>query len=234
VRFPRGLTPWLSELAAHNERAWFQAHKAEYDALVREPALAFLRDLASPMAALAPQIRVDERALFRIQRDTRFSRDKTPYKTHVGLHLRHILARDVHAPGFYLHLAPMGADGPAAAEGEPSSGCWFGAGLWQPDGPTTRRIRAHLLAHPDAWRARLDRLAQRGLRVDGPRLVRPPPGVDAAHPLVDALRLKSFVAVAPLDPADLTDGDAVATFLARCADAIPLVEGLCEALDLPW
>jgi uncharacterized protein (TIGR02453 family) len=234
MRFPRALTPWLTELAAHNERAWFHAHKAEYEALVREPSMAFLHALSAPMASLAPQIRVDERALFRMQRDTRFSRDKTPYKTHVGLHLRHVLARDVHAPGFYLHLAPPGADGPTATDGEPSSGCWFGAGLWQPDGPTTRRIRAHLLAHPDAWRDRLAALDGRGLRLDGPRLVRPPPGVDPAHPLVDALRLKSFVAVVPLDPQELTDGDAVTTFLARCADAAPLVEGLCAALDLPW
>jgi uncharacterized protein (TIGR02453 family) len=234
MRFPRGLTPWLTELANHNERAWFHAHKSEYESLVREPARAFLRAVSGPMASMAPQIRVDERALFRIQRDTRFSRDKRPYKTHVGLHLRHILARDVHAPGFYLHLSPTVAEGPTAVDGEPSSGCWFGAGLWQPDGPTTRRIRAHLLAHPDAWRARLDALAARGLHVDGPRLARPPPGVNAEHPLVDALRLKSFVAVAPLDPDDLTDGDAAATFLARCADAIPLVQGLCAALDLPW
>ncbi|MCU0281213.1 MAG: TIGR02453 family protein [Acidimicrobiia bacterium] len=109
--FTPGLFAFLRDLAEHNDRAWFKANQTRYEEQVRLPALAFIEDLADPLLAISRHLTADPRplggSLFRIQRDTRFSKDKTPYKTHTGIHLRHVATRDdVHAPGFYLHLEP--------------------------------------------------------------------------------------------------------------------------------
>ena len=101
---------FLSELAASNNREWFRANKSRYDDDVKEPALRFISDFSEPLKGISPHFRADPRAnggsLFRIYRDTRFSKDKSPYKTATGIHFRHEAAKDAHAPGFYLHIQP--------------------------------------------------------------------------------------------------------------------------------
>src|SRR5215813_8431504 len=134
---------FLVELAANNDREWFAENKERYEAEVLEPALAFIEDFGYRLAEISPNLRADSRrnggSLFRIYRDTRFSRDKTPYKTHTGMHFRHVAAKDVHAPGYYLHLAPDHVFG--------------GGGIWRPDTQTSNRIREAIVAKPKAWRA---------------------------------------------------------------------------------
>src|SRR5919112_754543 len=101
---------FLAELRAHNDRDWFAANKERYEGDVLEPALAFIEDFEPHLRAISPHLRADARrvggSLFRIYRDTRFSKDKTPYKTTAGIYFRHEQGKDVQAPGFYLHLAP--------------------------------------------------------------------------------------------------------------------------------
>ena len=107
-----GLFGFMAELAENNDREWFAAHKSEYEDLVREPLRAFIRDVDGPLEAISPHIVVDDRksggSLFRIHRDIRFSKDKTPYKTHTGVQFRHQAGKDAHAPGFYVHLDSEG------------------------------------------------------------------------------------------------------------------------------
>src|SRR5215475_9583583 len=133
---------FLAELAENNDRDWFAANKDRYEAEVLEPALAFIEDFGYRLTEISPHMRADPRrmggSLFRIYRDTRFSKDKTPYKTHTGMHFRHVAAKDVHAPGYYLHLAP--------------DSVFAGAGIWRPDTQTCNKIREAIVAKPRAWR----------------------------------------------------------------------------------
>ena len=101
--FSPELFAFLRELKDHNEREWFNANKARYEGDLKEPALAFIEDMAYRLPEVAPQLTADKRALFRIYRDTRFAKDKTPYKTHLGIYFRHAASADAETPGVYLH-----------------------------------------------------------------------------------------------------------------------------------
>jgi uncharacterized protein (TIGR02453 family) len=140
--FTPGLFAFLRDLAENNDRTWFKANQERYEEMVRRPALAFVEDLAEPLLAISRHFTADPRpvggSLFRIQRDTRFAHDKTPYKTHTGLHFRHVATRDdVHAPGFYLHLEP--------------GNCFTALGLWQPATDRAQAIRAAIADNSAAW-----------------------------------------------------------------------------------
>src|SRR5215831_17653281 len=108
--FGPGLFSFLSDLRANNSREWFAANKERYEEELLEPALVFINAFAPRLEKISPHFRADARAsggsLFRIYRDTRFSKDKSPYKTNLGIHFRHERAKDAHAPGYYLHIGP--------------------------------------------------------------------------------------------------------------------------------
>ena len=165
--FSKATLGFLDELAANNERAWFEENKPRYEALVREPALEFIAAMAAPLAKLAPHFRAEPRkiggSLMRVFRDTRFARDKSPYKTNIGIQLRHELGKDVHAPGFYLHIA--------------TDECFFGAGCWHPEADALGRIRDLIAAQPKRWfAARDDRKFAAHWALAGDGLTRPPRG----------------------------------------------------------
>ena len=102
--FTPALFAFLKDLAANNDRTWFKANQDRYETVVRQPALDFITDMVEPLEAISPHFVADSRtvggSLFRIHRDTRFSKDKTPYKLNTGMHFRHERAKDAHAPGF--------------------------------------------------------------------------------------------------------------------------------------
>ena len=131
VHFRPEFFRFLRELRENNSRDWFQAQKARYQRDVRDPALRFIGDFAPALKEISPHFRADPRpvggSLFRIHRDVRFSKDKSPYKTSVGIQFRHEMGKDAHAPGFYLHLEPENV--------------FLGAGSWRPDGPSLLKIR---------------------------------------------------------------------------------------------
>src|SRR5262245_16529190 len=108
--FKPALFKFLKDLAKNNNRPWFEENKARFERDVRDPLLSFIGDFASPLAKISKHYLADPRpsggSMFRIYRDTRFAKDKSPYKTHVAAHFRHSAGKDVHAPGFYVHLEP--------------------------------------------------------------------------------------------------------------------------------
>lgn len=114
---------FLTALTGNNTREWFKTHQQEYERFIRMPAMQLIDDMADELPAISPHFTAQAReiggSLMRVQRDTRFSRDKTPYKTNIGIQFRHERGKDIHAPGFYLHIAP--------------DDCFLGIGLWHPD-----------------------------------------------------------------------------------------------------
>ena len=167
------LFDFLRDLRENNDREWFAANKGRYLAEVRDPMLDFIGAFAAPLAEISPHFVADPRpnggSLFRIYRDTRFSRDKTPYKTNAGAHFRHAAGKDAHAPGFYLHLEP--------------GMCFAGCGVWRPDGPTVTKIREAIDVERDAWtRVTTARDFTETFELEGDSLKRPPRGYEAGSP----------------------------------------------------
>ena len=223
--FSPALFSFLRELRDHNDREWFKAHRVRYDEAVLEPALEFVADFAPYLHALSPHFVADPRpvggSLFRIHRDTRFSKDKTPYKTHTGIQFRHELARDVHAPGFYLHLEP--------------GRVFVGVGVWHPDGQALGKIRDAIVRGPDRWTEAAHRSSFAELfRLDGDTLKRPPAGYDAAHPLIVDLKRKDFIGVAPLAERAVTSAGFLGELAAACRAAAPFMRFLCDAIRVPY
>ncbi len=222
--FPRSLFTFLRDLEANNNRDWFQAHKDTYEDVLVDPSLAFIADFAPKLKKISPHFNAIPKktggSLFRIYRDTRFSKDKTPYKTHVGIQFRHKQAKDVHAPGFYLHIEP--------------SGSFVGAGIWHPDGLTLAAIRAAIDADPTGWRRASGAKLQRRYELAGDSLQRAPKGYDPDHPLIEDLKRKDFIAVHRLTQKQVLAADFVDEFAGLCGEAKGLVKWLCGAVDVPF
>ena len=218
LRFFRGL-------AAHNEKTWFEAHRAEYEKDVREPMRALIDDMNGRFATFAPEIGGDpKRSMFRINRDIRFSRDKSPYKTNAGCWFHHRGAtRKVGSEakegsaGFYFHLQP----------GE----SFVGAGLWMPPRPQLNKLREAIDDDPDGFIRMTRSLPQRfnGVR-DESALKRMPRGYAEDHPAAKWLRYQSFTTGRPLTDSQVTDPK-LSALLAREYEALlPLVRWLNGAL----
>src|SRR5713226_3767295 len=174
------LFKFLKELRKNNNRAWFLANKDRYESAVRDPCLRFIADLKPHIRKISPHFEVDSRptggSLMRIYRDTRFSKDKSPYKTNVGMHFPHRShSKDSHQPGFYLHLQP--------------GGCFGGGGLWHPDASNLKKIRGAIVSRPRDWQAVL----RGGVAVEGATLKRTPLGFDPDHPFIKDLKRKDFI-----------------------------------------
>lgn len=219
------LAVFLEELRDNNDRDWFNANRDRYEGSVREPARAFIRTMAPALAAVSSHFRADDRkqggSLMRVHRDTRFSRDKTPYKTNVGIQFRHALGRDVHAPGFYVHLEPGGA--------------FLAAGVWRPDSSALSMIRTRIGEEPDTWRRIRDAAAFRAsFRLGGDSLKTMPRGFAKDHPLAEDLRRKDFIAIHEMPLPDALGPDFADGAAARMRDASALVRFLCEAIDVPF
>ncbi len=216
---------FLDEMAANNNRAWFDANKARYEALVREPAFDFIAAMAPLLERFAPNFRADARkvggSLMRVFRDTRFSRDKTPYKTNIGIQFRHALGKDVHAPGFYVHVS--------------TTECFLGAGCWHPEADALGRIRDRVAAEPDRWfAARDDRKFRGHWTFAGDVLTRPPRGFAGDHPAIEDLKRKDFIALAPLSFDEVVSRGLPKLAGNRFSAATPLMRFLCEALGVAY
>lgn len=223
--FNPALFAFLKDLKANNNREWFQANKERYERDLKDPALAFISDFAPTLEEISTHFRADPRpvggSLFRIYRDVRFSKDKSPYKTHAGIHFRHKAGKTAHTPGFYLHLEP--------------AGCFVGVGIWRPDGPTLKMIRGRVAEQPDAWREAVGNAAfAEAFTVDGECLKRPPKGYDSDHELVEVLKLKDFTAMKRLKQSEVTKKGFIDEFDALCQSGGSLVEFLCKAVGQPY
>lgn len=222
------LTPelfrFLEELAANNERAWFEAARERYEAVVRGPLLAFVRCMEEPLEAVSPHLVADDRkvggSLFRIHRDTRFSRDKSPYKTWAALQFRHEAGKDVHAPGLYLHLAP--------------GNVFMGAGCWHPHRTALEAVREAIADAPEAWEGVRRAVEKAGFRFAGDALTRAPRGYSPDHPAIDDLKRKDFIVIRDLSESEVCRGDFPRRFAALCASCNPLMRFLASALGQRW
>jgi uncharacterized protein (TIGR02453 family) len=207
---------FLAELKDHNDREWFAANKRRYEQDLLEPALAFVEDFEPHLRELAPHLRADARrvggSLFRIYRDTRFSKDKTPYKTTAGIYFRHEQSKELRAPGFYLHLAP--------------GDVFAGGGIWHPDTQTANAIREAIVRDPDGWRA-----ATAAVHLgEGEALKRVPAGFDRDHPLAGDLKRKDFAAIERLSEDEATAPGFIERYRRAIEPMLPLMRFLSRAV----
>lgn len=223
--FSKATFKFLDELAANNNRGWFEKNKPRYEALVREPALDFIEAMERPLKTFAPSFRAEPRkmggSLMRVFRDTRFSRDKTPYKTNIGIQFRHALGKDVHAPGFYVHIA--------------TDECFFGTGCWHPEADALGKIRDLIADKPEKWFAVCsNKKFAAHWDLVGDSLTRPPRGYDVNHAAITDLKRKDFIALASLSRAEVTGTGLVKLASKRFAETAPFMKFLCEALGVPY
>ncbi len=214
---------FLDELAVNNDREWFAANRQRYIEDVQEPALSFVTDFAGSLAKISPHFVADSRvvggSLFRIQRDTRFSKDKTPYKENTGVQFRHRAGKDAHAPGFYLHIQP----------GE----CFAGVGLWRPATPVATQIRQAIVDDPQLWRkAAHSKGFTEVFQMGGESLMRPPRETDPHHPLIDDLKRKDFIASTRLTDEAVCSPGFIGDFERLCRTAAPFMRFLCAAVGV--
>jgi uncharacterized protein (TIGR02453 family) len=217
---------FFRELARHNEKPWFETHREEYETEVRQPMRELIEDLDTRFAQFAPEIGGDpKRSMFRIYRDIRFSKDKSPYKTHAACWFHHLNAArkvgseaDAGSAGYYFHLEPGGRS-------------MIGAGIWMPPRPQLNKLRNALAKNPGGF----DRMARSiprrfgGLDDEG-TLKRMPRGYVEDHPAAKWLRFKSFTSGRALTDAQVTSAS-LAALLAREYEALlPLVRWLNGAL----
>ncbi len=219
------LFKFLRDLKKNNNRPWFTENKSRYERQVRDPAVELVRNLEKPLARTAPMLSAIAKghggSVMRIYKDTRFSKDKTPYKTNVGISLRHQANRDIHAPGVYIHLDPKE--------------CFIGAGCWRPESRVLSSIRAAIDANPKSWiRARDNAAFRRHFELAGERLKTTPRDYPRDHAMIDDLRRIDFIAVAPLAQSEITGDQIVSIVIDRIKAAKPLMKFLCDAIDVPY
>ena len=217
--FTDDLFRFLARLKRNNNRNWFLAHQQEYEAHVRQPALRFIADFAVPLYEIAPYLTADPRpsrgSLFRIYRDTRFSYDKRPYKTHVAMRFSH-RGKDVHSPGFYLHLE--------------SGGCFAASGLWHPEPPTLLKVRNAIVSRPEEWRA-VRKLLNWD---DAGKLKRPPRGFPADHEFVEDLKLRDLGTAVDFSDKQICSPKFMSIFAAACRKMSPVAAFLSGAVGLKF
>jgi uncharacterized protein (TIGR02453 family) len=219
------LFTFFRELKDNNNRDWFEVNKKRYESQVREPLLQFVADFGLRLAEISPHFVADTRrsggSLFRINRDVRFSKDKSPFKTHAGVQFRHEVGKDAHAPGFYLHLEP--------------GGVFVGVGIWQPDPPTLAKIREAIVAKPDKWRQVVTAEAFRtGFTRGGEMLKNPPKGFDPDHPFIEDLKYKDFIASTPFSEQEACAPNFMDRYTEACRAAAPFMAFLTTGLGLSW
>lgn len=205
---------FLAQLARNNNREWFEKNKQRYIDEVRDPLCVFVEAVGPKLRKLHPDVVADPRpnggSLFRIYRDTRFSKDKTPYKTHAALRFR-CGPKDAPVPGFYLGLEPGSA--------------FVAAGTWHPQNETLRALRDAIDRDGAAWK----KARKVGLD-DAETFQRPPRGFDADHPFIDDLKRKSFTTSFGFSEKQACAKDFPERFVKACRSFKPLVDFLDAAV----
>jgi uncharacterized protein (TIGR02453 family) len=206
---------FLRELRRHNQREWFNENKERYERSVKEPLLQFIADVGPELKKISPSLMADPRpvggSMFRIYRDVRFSKDKSPYKSHAGAHFQ---SRGG-GPGYYLHVAP----------GE----SFMAGGIWMPEPAVLQRIRERISRRPADWRK-----ARETLDDTEDTLKRPPRGFDADDPMIEDIKRKSFTGSVPLSEPQMKRPDLVKTFVGGCREIAPLMRFLAGAAGFRW
>ena len=216
---------FLRELRKNNDREWFKARKARFEEQVRDPLLRFVADVGPRLAKISPYIVADPRpvggSVFRIYRDTRFSKDKSPYKTNAGAHFKHAAGKDVHAPGYYLHLEP--------------DNVFAGSGVWRPDSKSLGKIRDAIVEDGATWKKITTRKSfTSGCTLSGDKLKRPPRGYDKDHPFIEDLKRKDFVTFKNFSEEEACGPDFLTRWVKFCRTAAPLMKFIAESIEVDW
>jgi uncharacterized protein (TIGR02453 family) len=209
---------FLRELRQHNDREWFSKNKQRYEASVKEPFLQFISDAGPELRRISPKIVSDPRpvggSMFRIYRDVRFSKDKSPYKPYAAAHFP--LGAGTDGPGYYLHI-------------EPDGGSLLAGGMWRPNPDALQKVRERIAARPGEWTK-----ARKDVGEDETALRRPPRGFSPDDPMIDDIKRKSFTASLPLTDAQVIRADLMKTFVRGCERLSPLLRFLAAAVGTAW
>ena len=206
---------FLRDLEKHNDRAWFKEHEADFEAYVREPSLRFITDAVAWFETAGIPYRGEAKkaggALSRIHRDVRFSKDKSPYHTHMTFHFHHKDAvKDKPSPMIGIRFS--------------DNDIGLGAGIWGGDTPTLNKVRDAIVADPDHWtRVKGD------MRLYGDSLKTAPKGYDKDHPMIEDLRRKAYMVSLPMTKTEFS-GDLLAALQDRVPQILPFCDFIHTAL----
>jgi len=223
--FSKDFFNFYNDLKKNNNRAWFTDNKSRYYDSVVSPMGEFICGIAPHLKRIAPRYIADPKphggSMFRIYRDTRFSSDKTPYKTHAACHFRHEAGRDAHAPGFYVHIE--------------TDRISVGGGIWRPPSKQLGQIREFIADNPSAWEKLANSAAIKKMAgIQGDSLKRPPRGYDPDARHIEDLKRKSFYLMTEIDP-QLALSPALVTESARVfRTTAKLNHFITDALELPF
>ncbi len=223
--FSPELMTFLRQLKRNNKREWFNANKKRFELDVREPLARFVVDFGPKLKKISPHFLADPRknggSIFRIHRDTRFSKDKSPYKTWAAVQFRHEAGKDVHTPGFYLHLEP--------------GNVFAGVGIWHPDSVALGKIRDAIVGNQAEWkRVVAGKTFRANYELAGESLKRAPKGYDPDHPLIEDLKRKDFVAITPFDVEEIFLPDFLDRYTKTARAAAPFMRFLTKAVGCDW
>ena len=217
--FPRQSLAFLRALKRNNRREWFQPRKEQFDAEVRAPMLAIVERLADDLRSIAPEIVVDPKtAMYRIYRDTRFSENKTPYKTHVAAVFPWRGLAKHEGAGLYFHVSP--------------DDVWMGGGMYSPQTAQLQAVREHIAGNVRRMRAIVE---SPGFRrhvgeLEGERLQRVPRGFPKDHAGAEYLKYRQFLAGRELPPAMACSPKFYSTLIMVFRQVVPLARFLNEPL----
>ena len=211
---PEALT-FLRNLARHNDRVWFNERKAVYESELKEPMLAVIRRITDAMMEFAPNhVRPAEKSLFRIYRDTRFSNNKLPYKTHVAAWWSHMGMQKTSGAGYYFQVSPKGVV--------------IAAGAYMPEKEQLAAIRNWLLDNHVQFRKLLQKPAVRRTftEFEGEALTRPPKGFPCDHPAMDLIKYKQWGLSTTLPAKTALEKNLAQTLIRHFKLLAPLVDAL--------
>jgi uncharacterized protein (TIGR02453 family) len=217
--FPAEMVKFMRALKRNNRREWFQPRKHLYEQHVKAPMLELVAALNAELARFAPAYVTDpKKALFRIYRDTRFSPDKTPYKTHVAASFSRRGSEGLGLGGFYFSLSQETIE--------------VAGGIWHPAPETMFTIRTHIAeTHQELRRILAGKKARKLFgELQGDELTRSPKGFDPAHPAAASIKMKDWIFDSTLDPALATSPRLFAEILERFRGMAPLIEYLNRPL----
>lgn len=219
--FSPELFKFLIELKRNNNREWFTKNKARYQKFYVDASVRFVREVAPKLKTISPYLVGDPRpfggSLFRIYRDTRFSKDKSPYKTWLAMDFWHKRRKEkAHSVGLYLHMSP----------GE----IFAGGGLWHPEPALLGKIRKSIVDKPSEWKQVVDSVP----KLEGDKLKRPPAGFDPDHPFIEDLKRKDLITGKEFSRAQVVGPEFLNDFVQVGKELDPLNRFIAEAMGLPW
>jgi uncharacterized protein (TIGR02453 family) len=216
---------FLEELRSHNDKTWFDSNKARFEEGLRAPGLRLVADLAPVLAKVSKHFVAEAKpnggSMSRIYRDTRFSKDKSPYKTALFFHFRHARGTEDAMPAFYFHVEPGAST--------------VGGGIWHPAPAALEKIRRAIVKSPTAWdKAKGRSEVGAACTMGGEVLKKVPRGYDADDPHAEDLKRKDFGVHQPAPDSVLTGANLAADLGRRFAVAAPVLEFVCKAVGLPF